>query len=223
MEETLEQDPMANRHVAAPRPRSRAAVLAVLLLALGIIFAALYRVENSREHHSYNAGAQAPFAVQVTGGKQYEISTPGGVKRLAKHGIAGGNVTCTYQTGAGVAPQNLAVTALGSDTRTVHAVATFVAPISGALHIACGGLSSVFVDDADNAPADPAGLFILLTTISLTAGAALGMSVLYRRAPREPVRRARQREQEAYFGHLLTGGGEPSDPGAPAGSSPTSN
>jgi len=167
--------------------RISAASLAVLLLALGVSFAVLYRITDNAEHHSFNAGAKAPDSVHVTAGKQYEISTPGGVKRLAGNGIAGGAVTCTYSTLDGSEGGQLTVAPLGVDTRTVHAIATFVAPITAQVRIKCSGMSGVFVDDSDDAAADPAGLFILLTTIALAAGAALAMSVLYRRPPRNPA------------------------------------
>jgi hypothetical protein len=208
----------AGRWVSAQR-RQRTAALAIVLLALAIVFAVLYWIENHSEHHSYNAGARAPQTVHVTKNKQYEISVPGGVKRLAAEGIPGGNVTCTYTTSTvtGSVGQALSVTALGSDTRTVHAVATFVAPVTGQIHIACAHVASVFVDDADDVSADPAGLFIVLTTIALTLAAALGLSALYGRPPRVPARRARRQQQEAHFGHLLAPGTDTDDEGPQSG------
>jgi hypothetical protein len=160
----------------------RTAAAAIVLLALGVVFAVLYRVENGAEHHSYNAGARAANTVHVTLGQQYEISTPGGINTLLDHGVSIDKFTCSFaQAGTG-ATNELDVTPLGSSTRTVHAVATFIGPVTGQVHIACNGfVGGVYVDDADDAPADPAGRFLLLATIAFTFGAALGMSALYRR------------------------------------------
>jgi hypothetical protein len=181
----------------------RTAAAAIVLLALGVVFVVLYRVENGAEHHSYNAGARAANTVHVTLGKQYEISTPGGINTLVDHGVSITNFTCTFaQAGTG-ASRELDVTALGSSTRTVHAVATFIGPVTGQVHIACAGFDGgVYVDDADGVPADPAGLFLLLATIAFTVGVALGMSALYRRssATRELAQRpARSSEEYRSF------------------------
>ncbi len=168
-----------------PRASAGAAALAVLLLALGVVFALLYHAKNNEEHHSFNAGARAAYSVHLTKGKQYELSTPGGVKRLDSEGIVVGSVGCTYSPvgSGGSGPLTLAF--LGADTRTVHAIATFQSPVTGRVHIQCTQLGGAYIDDADDAPGDPAGLFILLATCAFTAGAALGLSVLYRRPRRE--------------------------------------
>jgi hypothetical protein len=194
------------------RRSTRLSVGAVTLLVLGVVFGALYHVENGREHHSYNAGAKAPDLVRVTLGKQYEVSTPGGIDALIHHGVSIDSISCTYsQAGTGSSSRELDTTALGSSTRTVHAVATFVAPVTGDIHLACQGFTGgVFVDDADDVAADPAGLLLLLATIALTIGAALALSVLYRREPagREPGRRSHQQQE---YGRLLAGGGDGPD------------
>jgi len=166
------------------------AVLAVGLIALAALFAVLYRIDNSREDHSYNAGATPPTTVRLTKGRTYEISTPGGRSTLAATGASAGALNCNYTTVRGAETAELTTTSLGSDTRTTHAVATFVAPVSGLVHIECRALTATFIDDADNVSGDPAGLFLLLCTISLTIGAMVGLSVLYRyrNASRPPPR-----------------------------------
>lgn len=183
---------MADVRYRSARATQRTAAAAIVLLALGVVFAVLYRVEDSAEHHSYNAGARAANTVHVTLGNQYEISTPGGINTLVDHGVSINNFSCTF-TQAGAGPRELDVTALGSSTRTVHAVATFIGPVTGQIHLACDGfVGGVYVDDADGVAADPAGLFLLLATIAFTFGAAFGLSALYRRSgsrapvPREP-------------------------------------
>jgi hypothetical protein len=179
---------MAERTDAAGRDSVRhtghsigRAVVAVLLIALAVVFAVLYRIENSREDHSYNSGGPPPVNVKITLGKQYEISTPGGMSRLIAHGALPSALNCNYTPVDGTQTRQLDTSGLPTDTRTTHAVATFVAPVSGLVRIECRALGATYIDDADNVGGDPAGLFLLLCTILLTLGAALGLSVLYRR------------------------------------------
>ena len=185
--------------LTAPEPSTRSAAhrggrrslpgrgpIALVLLVLGVGLFCLYLVFNGSEHHSYNAGAKPAQNVQVTGGKVYEISTPGGVVGLQHRGLDPNSIACTYSTSQ-VASSSLSISSLGGGTRTTHAVATFVAPVSGDISISCTELSSgVFVDDADNAPSDPSGLFLLLATIALGVGAPIGMSYLYSRSLGRP-------------------------------------
>jgi hypothetical protein len=163
------------------------ALLAVLLIVLGILFSVLYRMQNSSEHHSFNAGARQPASVHITAGKQYEISIPGGLTQAAADGISIGSVRCTYTAPGSGNSQPFDITALGAGSRTVHAVATFIGPATGDFRINCAELPQTFVDDADNGAADPAGLFILVATIAFTLGAALGLSALYRRSNRRAL------------------------------------
>jgi hypothetical protein len=170
--------------VAQPaRPVSIQAILAVALLVFGVFFGVMYKVTNSREDHSFNAGATPPLNVELSIGKQYEISTPGGVDEVANRGADLKALGCTYTTPDNSDLQPLDVTPI-EDGRTTHAVATFNSPITATVHVQCAALTKTFVDDADNGSADVAGFFILMCTITLTAGVALGLSVLYRRQPR---------------------------------------
>lgn len=159
-------------------------ILAVLLIALAIVFFVLYAFANRTETHSFNAGHSPPHTVRVTQGKQYEISTPDGVPGLVKRGLDPSAVTCTYQTPGGTSAP-LSVSSLGSSTRATHAVATFTAPMTGEIQVQCQPLiRGTFVDDADDGAADPAGLFMLLGTISLGLGVPLGLSWAYARSTR---------------------------------------
>jgi hypothetical protein len=157
-------------------------VVAVISLVFAALFLLLYAVLNHTEDHSFNAHATPPTTVEVTAGQTYEISTPGGVVGLQHRGVSLSGLTCTY-TQAGGTAQQLKISALGADTRTTHAVATFVSPVSGPIHIECPALiNGAFVDDSVHGSADPAGLFLLLATIALAVAVALGMSFLYRRS-----------------------------------------
>jgi hypothetical protein len=165
---------------SASRLTNRLGAAAVALLVLAALFAVLYRLGNDREDHSYNPGATPPTNVHVTVGQLYEISTPGGVKAVIGR-IGAGDLNCNYTAVGGSSTNQLDTTRLDSDSRTTHAVATFIAPVTATVRIECRGLQSTFIDDADNVGADPAGLFLLLCTICLTFGAICGLTVLYRR------------------------------------------
>ncbi|HEY3091076.1 MAG TPA: hypothetical protein VGJ59_23765 [Jatrophihabitantaceae bacterium] len=155
-------------------------VIAVVLLLAAVLFGGLYRVADGVEKHSYNSGAVPPDTVQLTQGRTYQISVPGGRKALAKRGISTSVAQCSVTLRSGVS-QNLTVTPLSNDVRPTNALATFVAPVSGSVHLDCGPWGAVYVDDADNTGWDYAGLFLLLTAICLTLAVALGLSALYAR------------------------------------------
>lgn len=155
-------------------------VIAVVLLLAAVLFGGLYRVADGLEKHSYNSGAVPPDTVQLTQGRTYQISVPGGRKALAERGISTSVAQCSVTQASGVS-QDLSVTLLSNDVRPTNAIATFVAPVSGSVHLDCGQWGAVYVDDADNAGWDYAGLFLLLTAICLTLAVALGLSALYAR------------------------------------------
>lgn len=156
------------------------AVIAVVLLLAAVLFGGLYRVADSLEKHSYNSGAVPPDTVTLTQGRTYQISVPGGRKALDKRGISTKAGLCSLSQPSGVT-ENLTVTPLSNDVRPTNAIATFVAPLSGPVHIDCGPWGAVYIDDADNTGWDYAGLFLLLTAICLTLAVALGLSALYAR------------------------------------------
>jgi hypothetical protein len=169
-------------HGSARSGPARRAVVAVFLVLLAVICFAFYLVLNSNEDHSFNAGATPPSTVALTQGKLYEISTPGGVGGLKSRGLNPASIACTYSVGGG-ASAPLTVTALGADTRTTHAMATFNAPLTGSFRIGCSGLTAgVFVDDSDDGSGDPAGLMLLLSVVAAGLAVAVGMSYLYRRS-----------------------------------------
>jgi hypothetical protein len=155
-------------------------VIAVVLLLAAVLFGGLYRVADGLEKHSYNSGAVPPDTVKLTQGRTYQISVPGGRKALANRGVSTSVAQCSVTQPSGVS-QHLTVTVLSSDVRPTNALATFVSPVSGSVHLDCGPWGAVYVDNADNAGWDYAGLFVLLTAICLTLAVALGLSALYAR------------------------------------------
>jgi hypothetical protein len=155
-------------------------IVATMLIGATVLLAGLYRVADGSEHHSYNAGAVPPMTVKLTNGHSYEISVPGGRDALKKRGISTQVAQCLWTQGSS-GKRVLKVTPLSPDVRATHAIATFTSSVSAEVHIDCAGWGAVYVDDADDSEWDYAGLFLLLTTICLTAAVALGISALYAR------------------------------------------
>lgn len=160
----------------APR-RSGFGALAIVLLLLGVVLAALSRVAAGSERHSYSSGAVPPASVAVTGGRTYLMSVPGGVGALQAHGLDPAALRCEWsEQGSGA--QALDAQFYGTGGKATNAIGSFVAPVSGAIHLDCVGWGAVFVDDADNASGDVAGLLLVLCVLALTFGATLGLSAL---------------------------------------------
>ncbi len=152
------------------------AVAAAVLLAVGLVLAALYRIVGVSEQHAYAPGAQPANSVRITAGRTYQLSVPGGATALHKRGIGSGTLQCEWSSN-GSASQVLAVTTESSDKAT-NTVATFTGPFTGEIHVDCLGWGTMFVDDADDASFDLAGLFLLLSILALGVGAGLGLSAL---------------------------------------------
>lgn len=157
--------------------QQRIGAAGVVLLLLGIALAGLSRVVAGTEHHSFAPGAVPPSSVRVTSGQQYLLSVPGGVDALQARGTDPSTLRCQWSS-AGGAVKTLDIQPGGADTKATNAIATFTAPLTGAIHVDCTGWGAVFVDDADNASGDLAGLLLLLCIVAFTLGAGLGLSAL---------------------------------------------
>jgi hypothetical protein len=180
--------------VAATRPAtSRRATISVVLVVAGLLLCVLYRVTSGSEQHSFATGAVAPFDVSVTKGHSYSIGYPGGVDREVALGVDPVQLTCTESQTNG-ASTRMAITAEQVGTKATNQIATFVSPVTGPVHIACQGLTSVFVDNSDDARTDFSGFFLLLGTIALALGLPLMLSVL-RRPLGQSVDRARDEHE----------------------------
>lgn len=168
-------------HYAGPvtlTPRQqRIGAAGVVLLALGIVLAGLSRVAAGTEHHSFAPGAVPPSSAHVTSGHQYLLSVPGGVDALSARGTDPATLRCQWSA-AGTAAKSLDIEPGGPDTKATNAIASFTAPVTGAVHVDCTGWGAVFVDDADNASGDLAGLFLVLCIVAFTLGSGLALSAL---------------------------------------------
>ncbi|MDQ2751203.1 MAG: hypothetical protein M3Y44_16990 [Actinomycetota bacterium] len=160
-----------------PRASVARAAAATALIVFALLLGALFRILSGSEHHAFGKGAVAPDSAHVTVGKTYTLSAAGGVKALQHRGIDVTRPQCEWSVN-GSASQALTVTAAGPGTKAVNVVATFVAPYTGALHVDCLGWGPMFLDDAKGADPDYAGWLLLLATISLTVGIALGTASL---------------------------------------------
>jgi hypothetical protein len=165
----------------------RTTAVAVLLVILGGVCWAGFRALSGSENHAYSPGSVPPHTVRVTAGHTYELAYPGGVAALAGQGVDPASLQCQWSQRGSSTRQALAVD--GADPTTVerNAVGQFLAPVSGAIHIACDSLGTMFVDDADDSHADSAGWLLAAATIALTIGVPLALSALRgRRLPPRP-------------------------------------
>lgn len=161
-----------------PARATRAALAAVALL-VGVTCAGLAWVFAATESHAYAHGP-APQTVRLTSGRQYLLSVPGGYRALVNRA----NVQtpqCTYtpqSPDGGAATLALSVNPFGADTKATNAVADFIAPTSGDVHIECLGWGAVYVDDADDSGFDVATLLVAVASVTLLAAVGLGLSAL---------------------------------------------
>jgi hypothetical protein len=161
----------------AASPIARRAVVATMLLLLGVGLAAAYRVVSGTQRQAFSVGAVPPTGSQVTEGKTYQLAVPGGVASLTKRGITITAPQCEWSVG-GSGAQVLQVSPGGADTKAINVVATFVSPVTGNIHVDCAGWGAMYIDDADNAAADVAGWFLVLAVIALSVGAGIGVSAM---------------------------------------------
>ncbi|MBO0841429.1 MAG: hypothetical protein J2O49_11485, partial [Sciscionella sp.] len=154
----------------------RSAWVGVALVVLGAGLWLVSRLVAGTEPHVYAAGPP-PESVQLVHGHTYTLAIRGGVLAAQNLGVAPSTLRCSVSSPQiGVRP--LTVRPEASDTKAVNQIATFTAPVSGRVHVSCAGLTDVFVDDAADAPADHAGLALVLATIALTVGTPLALSGL---------------------------------------------
>ncbi|MCU1656304.1 MAG: hypothetical protein JWO57_960 [Pseudonocardiales bacterium] len=159
-----------------PRTRSLRAVVATVLVVVGLILGALFRIVSGSEHHAYSVGAVPPAGAHVTVGNTYQLSVPGGTKALAKRGVRLDALQCEWSVD-GSASQAL-TTATNASSKATNVVATFASPYTGNIRVDCTGWGAMYIDDADGAPGDPAGWFLVAAIIALTIGIGLGLAAL---------------------------------------------
>lgn len=162
--------------MTAPRqPLSLTAFAGALLVLLGVAAFGLYGFTSDREPHSF-AGAKPPASVLLQRGNTYSIGVPDGVRAEKAAGLDPGTLACTLTSGG----RELSINLLAdqADTKTTTQIATFVSPVSGRATVSCPGLRQVYVDNAEDAPFDLAGMWLLVAMTSLAIGIPLALSAL---------------------------------------------
>lgn len=174
--------------VPRPRRRTYGAAGAVLLVLAAVLYAGHVLIAGDGSH-SWDRHASPPAQVQVTAGQSYFVST-----------VDGPDVTPSPQplsceftvpgTGRG---GGLSLVALDAASRSTHAVASFVSPVSGAIAVTCRGGTvgsrAVFVDDSDDAGTDSGSWLLVLAVLAGLPGAGLVLGALYTRGTRRRVAR----------------------------------
>jgi hypothetical protein len=113
--------------------------------------------------------------VRLTEGRTYHLAVAGGVHALLRRGATVSSPQCSWSPD-GASAQVLAVQAESADTKAINTVGSFVSPYTGSVHIGCTGWGAVFVDDADSAGGDTAGVFLLGGVVALTLGLVLALA-----------------------------------------------
>jgi hypothetical protein len=184
-----------------PRASVARAAAATAMIIAALLLGGLFRILSGTEHHAFAKGAVAPDSARVTIGDTYTLSTPGGVQKLLDRGVDPNRPQCEWSVN-GSASQALTVVAAGAGTKAVNVVGTFVAPYTGNIHVDCLGWGPMFLDDAPGSAPDYAGWLLLLATISLTLGVAVGMSSL-RAVGADSERAARENDEIERLVHAV--------------------
>ena len=168
--------------MSRPRPRTPAALIAgALLVVAGLGFWTLYVKQSGNGGHSYDRGGSPASSVRLVAGETYTISIHGGVDREVELGLDPAALQCTAALG-GEAPGALDIVAQSRDSKATNEIASFVSSISGDVHIQCEGVGAVYIDDAEDAPFDSSGVWLVLASLALIIGLPLTLSGLRRPA-----------------------------------------
>jgi hypothetical protein len=169
------------------------------MLLLGLAAFGLWRVLSGSEELPFAKGATPPSTVAVTSGHVYSLAVPGGVPAMRDHGVplrADGTalvLECRYTTPGQPGTAPLTVTPEGPGTKYETTVGTFVAPLTGRIHVDCSSWGAMFVPNSDDHSTDFSGWALLASVILLTIGAALAMGEI-RAAMLRSTRAARDQD-----------------------------
>jgi hypothetical protein len=182
------------------RPQAARVVLTVALLLLGLAAFGLWRVLSGSEDLPFAKGATPPSTVSVTSGHVYSLAVPGGVSAMRDSGVplrADGSalvLECRYTTPGEPGTVPLTVTPEGPGTKYETTVGTFVAPVTGRIHVDCSSWGAMFVPNSDDHSTDFSGWALLASIVLLTFGAALAMAQI-RAAMLRSTRAARGQDE----------------------------
>lgn len=141
----------------------RTVVMGLVLLALALMSWVGHTVAEGGGRHSWDTGALPAPTQLVTVGRTYTLSDDAGIDALATaQDTSDPQLTCSY-AGANGESGGLDVQTTSTDSRVLHQLGTFQAPLSDDIAVTCEGTGPVFIDDADNRTFDTAGLLVLVT------------------------------------------------------------
>jgi hypothetical protein len=164
--------------VSEPRQARLGAVVAGVLLVVGGLGAwALYVHMSGNEQTAFARDAKPPAYVQVHAGDDYRIAVHGGIATEAQAGIPPDSLSC-FAAQPGKAPGALNIIYETTDTKATDDIASFVATVNGRLHVMCTGLGAVFVSNAEDAPYDWSGVWLVLASLALVIGTPLVLSLV---------------------------------------------
>jgi hypothetical protein len=155
-------------------------LLGILVVLVAMIFFGASRLLAGSQRHAYDPHATPPPTYRLTAGRQYQLSTIGGVRQLTSSGVVatGSNLSCAATADSG---QNdpLMIDEVRSDDRDLHVIATFTAQSSGDFHVHCDRIAAVFVDDADQPVRDWSGIGVPVAAILALLGVSMAISGAY--------------------------------------------
>lgn len=195
------------RFATSTRTRVVRLVAGTALLLLGLAALGLWRVLAGGGGLPFDTGATPPSSVAVTSEHTYSLAVPGGVRAMHDHGVPlqGASDTlaleCRYTTPGQPGTIALPVTPEGLGSKYETKVASFVAPITGRIHVECSGWGAMFVPDSDDHATDFSGYALLASIIMLTIGAALLMTEI-RLAMLSAARLRASRDEEDVEGRV---------------------
>lgn len=163
--------------------------MALVLFAL-LLFAG-GRIAAPGRNHAYDPGATPPTTYRLTAGKEYQLSTATDLSILRRT-VNLAELACVSTTGS-AEPVPVSVLNTADDDRAQHVFATVRVPTSGPQRVTCTGVSEVFVDNADDASFDYAGLTVLLATLVGVLGVIVALGGGYDLGAQRPPSSERAR------------------------------
>jgi hypothetical protein len=176
-------DPRApGRHCA------RRLAAGVVLVLLAIVVFAGSRLAAHGQRHAYDPGSVPPASYHLTAGRVYQLSSHHSVAELTAAGLIGQSATPSCVVSPVSSPetqQPLTLLSTREEERVLHLFATFAVSSTGRFSVSCPAIAQlfgddVFVDDADDAPADLAAVLMVVATVLGFVGVCAAVSGGYR-------------------------------------------
>ncbi len=141
----------------------RTVVMGLVLLALALMSWVGHTVAEGGGRHSWDAGALPAPTQLVTVGPDVHAVRRCRHRRPRHRAGHLGPATDLFLRRRERRERGLDVQTTSTDSRVLHQLGTFQAPLSDDIAVTCEGTGPVFIDDADNRTFDTAGLLVLVT------------------------------------------------------------